>query len=443
VSAVILVLATLTLASPALAQDSRQGEQWAVAPGTVFDLPGAWELTKGAGVVVAVIDSGTKLDHPDLSRNIWTNFGEIPRNGKDDDGNGYVDDVHGVDLTTRRRTQNLSDGYGHGTHVAGTIAAAQNGRGVVGVAPEARIMTVKVLDSQGAGNFGAVADGIYYAAANGARIINMSLGGETKDKWLLAAVKAANTANVLVICSAGNASDNIDKHPFWPASIALPNVISVAATTPNSGRRISDFSNFGRLTVPIAAPGEAVLSTSKTGGYEYKSGTSMAAPHATGVAALMAAVRPDASAAELRAMMLQAAARSSLPVGAGYLDAVRSVLLAMNASSYQAGQKPTVRILLATRDRRGILAQIAALGATQAISRYRVTLGGRAVAGAKRRGSPFTLRIRSRRSGTLKVDALDRRGGVLASATRRVRKARTRKGNIKRGSHVGAEVHIR
>jgi subtilisin family serine protease len=443
VSAVILVVATLTVAAPARAQDTRQGEQWAVAPGTVFDLPGAWELTRGAGVVVAVIDSGTKLDHPDLARNIWTNFGEVPGNGKDDDGNGYVDDVHGVDLTTRRRTQNLSDGAGHGTHVAGTIAAAQNGRGVVGVAPDARIMTVKVLDASGSGNFGAVADGIYYAAANGARIINMSLGGDVRDKWLLAAVKAANAANVLVVCSAGNASDNIDKHPFYPASIALPNVISVAATTPNSGRRLGDFSNFGRLTVPIAAPGEAVLSTSRTGGYEYKTGTSMAAPHATGVAALMAAVRPDASAAELRAMMLQAATRSSLPVGAGYLDAVRSVLLAMSASSYHLGQKPLVQILLATRDRRGILAQMAALGATQAISRYRVTLAGRRVAGAKRRSSPFTLRIRSRRGGTLKVEALDRRGAVLSSATRRVRKVRTRKGNIKRGSHVGGEVWIR
>jgi subtilisin family serine protease len=435
-------LATLTGVAPASAQDTRQREQWAVAPGTVFDLPGAWELTRGAGVVVAVVDSGTRIDHPDLAKNIWTNFGEVPRNGKDDDGNGYVDDVHGVDLTTRRKIQNLSDGAGHGTHVAGTIAAAQNGRGVVGVAPEARIMTVKVLDANGAGNMGAVADGISYAAANGARIINLSLGGPTRDKWLQAAVKTAAAANVLIIASAGNEGISIDKRPFYPASFPSSNVIGVAATAPNSGRQMPDFSNYGKLTIPIAAPGEEVLSTSKTGGYEYKSGTSMAAPHATGVAALMAAVRPDASAAELRAMMLQAATRTSLPVGAGYLDAARSVVQAMNSSSYDESQRPTVRVLLATRNRRGIVAQVAALGNVQAIRRFKVTLGGRTVAGVKRRGSPFTIRIRSRRGGTLKVEGLDRRGAVLASATKRVMAVRKRKSDPRRGGHVGGSVRI-
>jgi subtilisin family serine protease len=443
VSAVTAGLATLTVATPALAQEARQGEQWAVAPGTVFDLPGAWELTKGAGVVVAVVDSGTKIDHPDLARNIWTNFAEVPRNGKDDDANGYVDDVHGIDLTTQRREQNLRDGAGHGTHVAGTIAAVQNGRGVVGVAPEARIMTVKVLDANGAGNMGGVADGIKYAAANGARIINLSLGGPTKDRWLTAAVKAALDANVLIICSAGNESSNNDRFPVYPASLASPNVIAVAATTPNAGRRLGNFSNFGRLTVPLLAPGEAVLSTSKSGSYEYKTGTSMAAPHATGVAALMAAVRPDASAAELRAMMLQAATRSSLPVGAGYLDAARSVLLAMNGSSYQSGQRPVVRLLLATRDRRGIVAQVGVVGAVQAVRRYRITLGKRTVAGVKGRSTPFTVRIRTRRGGVLGVAALDSRGQVLSSASRRVRGVRKRKGNPRRGSRVGGQVWIR
>ena len=184
------------------------------------------------------------------------------------------------------------------------------------------------------------------------------------------------------------------------------------------------------------------MSTSKTGGYEYKSGTSMAAPHATGVAALMAAVRPDASAAELRAMMLQAATRTSLPVGAGYLDAARSVVQAMNSSSYDESQRPTVRVLLATRNRRGIVAQVAALGNVQAIRRFKVTLGGRTVAGVKRRGSPFTIRIRSRRGGTLKVEGLDRRGAVLASATKQVMAVRKRKGNPKRGGHVGGSVRI-
>ncbi len=443
-SAVLAALAALTLAAPTVsrADDPRQREQWAVAPGTVFDLPGAWALTRGAGAVVAVIDSGTRLDHPDLARNIWTNFGEVPNNGKDDDGNGYVDDVHGVDLTSRRAGQNLSDGNGHGTHVAGTIAAAMNGRGVVGVAPEARIMTVKVLNADGSGSMGAVADGIRYAAANGARIINLSLGGPGPDPYLSAAVKAADAANTLIICAAGNAGSNIDEHPVYPASQAAPNVIAVAATDPSAGRGIADYSNFGKLTVPVAAPGSNVLSTSKDGGYVVMSGTSMASPHATGVAALMAAVRPDATAAELRAMMLQAATRSSLPIGAGYLDAARSVLLAINSSSYKGGQPPSLRVLLATRNRRGTLVQVGVVGATNAVARFRIALGGHTVASVSKRGSPFAVRIGSRRGGSVRVQALDRAGKVLASAKRRVVGVRRGKGHIKRGSHVGSQVRI-
>src|SRR5690349_19546269 len=133
-------------ATPAAAKDPLQDEQWAFSPGAVFDLPAAWGLSQGAGVVVAVVDSGMKLDHPDLAPNVWTNFGEIPDNGVDDDGNGYVDDVHGVDLTTPNANNALHDGFGHGTHVSGTIAAAANGKGVVGVAYRAKLMTVKVLD---------------------------------------------------------------------------------------------------------------------------------------------------------------------------------------------------------------------------------------------------------------------------------------------------------
>jgi len=154
----------------------------------------------------------------------------------------------------------------------------------------------------------------------------------------------------------------------------------------------------------------------------------------------MAAVRPDATAAELRAMMLQAATRSSLPVGAGYLDAARSVLQAMNGSSYRGGA-PVVRVLLATRNRRGTLVQVGVVGATQAISRYTVTVGGRSV-GVKARRTPFTVRVAARRGGSVKVVALDRAGKVLASGKRRVVGVRRGKGDVKRGRHVGSQVHI-
>ena len=190
---------------------------------------------QGAGVVVAVIDSGTRLDHPDLAPQRLDELRRGPGQRRDDDGNGYVDDVHGVDLTTRRKKQDLSDGNGHGTHVAGTIAAATNGRGVVGVAPEARIMTVKVLDASGAGSMGAVAEGIRYAAANGARIINLSLGGPTRDSFLVDAVKAAEAANALVVCAAGNESNNNDRRPVYPVSLAAANVIARGGDEPVGG----------------------------------------------------------------------------------------------------------------------------------------------------------------------------------------------------------------
>jgi subtilisin family serine protease len=438
---IVLGLAALVSAAPAPAQEPRQGEQWAVAPGAVLDLPGAWDLSQGAGVTVAVIDSGTRLDHFDLARNIWTNFGEVPGNGVDDDDNGYVDDVHGIDLTNRDRRQNLNDGNGHGTHVAGIIAAAANRRGVVGVAPKARIMTVKVLDAAASGTTAAVAEGIRYAAANGARIINMSLGGDTRDQRVVDAIEAANAANVLVICSAGNSGRNIDRRPSYPVSIPAPNVIGVASTSPTDGRRLGDSSNFGRLTVPVAAPGVQVLSTANDGGHEHKTGTSMAAPHATGVAALMAAVRPDATAPELRAAMLESAGRASLPVGAGYLDAAGAVLRSSTQASLGAGQRPVLRILLATRagrrSRRQIVVQVAILGNATPIRRLRVRLGGRVATTVRRRGSPFTIRIRGRRGGRVRVDGLDRRGRRVARGTRRVAPVRPGKRGILEGPGIG------
>jgi ABC-type phosphate transport system substrate-binding protein len=244
-----------------------------------------------------VIDSGTKLDHPDLAPNVWTNFNEVPGNGVDDDHNGYVDDVHGVDLTSDRAGQDLHDGVGHGTHVAGIVAAAANRRGVVGVAFRAKIMTVKVIDDAGRGTTAGVAEGVRYAAANGARVINMSLQGDDPDPRLKEAIDAAAAANVLVVCSAGNSARNIDAKPSFPASVPAPNLIGVAATAPAVGRDLDVNSNYRRLSVQLAAPGEQILSSAKTGDYQYKSGTSMAAPQVAGVAALIGQPAPAARAA--------------------------------------------------------------------------------------------------------------------------------------------------
>jgi subtilisin family serine protease len=423
-------------ASPRAVDDARQDEQWAFSPTSVLDVPGAWELSQGAGVTVAIVDTGTKLDHPDLAPNIWTNFGEVPGNGVDDDHNGFVDDVHGVDLTTTAAGQRLADDNGHGTHVAGIVAAAANGSGVVGVAPKARIMTVKVMDANGAGTTGGVADGIRYAAANGARIINLSLQGDSPDPNLAAAIAAAGAAGVLIIAAAGNDGRDIDAQPAYPAAIPAPNLIAVAATTPTNGRDIADFSNFGALTVQLAAPGDQILSTSFTGGYVQESGTSMAAPMVAGVAALMASANPRLGPEQLRALLLQNATRSTLRVSAGYVDALNSVLATTTAAGYDATQPPRLKVLQATSKGKRTTVQVAALGSRAAIRRYTVTLDKRRVASLTARGSPFTVTLR-RAGKRVGVRALDGSGRELARASQAVRALRSGKRGAKSGSGVG------
>jgi len=421
----------------AAAVDPLQSEQWAVAEGSLLDLPGAWELTRGAGVVVAVVDSGTRLEHPDLAPNIWTNFREVPGNHVDDDNNGYVDDVYGVDLTTTGASQNLADGHGHGTHVAGIIAAAANGRGVVGVAPQAKIMTVRVLADDGSGTTGAVAEGIRYAAANGARVINASLQGNDPDPRLNDAVAAAGAANALVVVSAGNDARDIDQQPAYPAAIPAPNLIGVAATAPDDGRDLDTYSNFGRVTVGLAAPGGLILSTTNDGAYGQKSGTSMAAPMVSGVAALMVSVNPNISAIDLRAQLLQHARRTRLPVAAGYVDALQSVLAATTAVGHDGTQPPQLRILRATTKGRRTQLQVAVVGSTQAIRSYRVRLDRGKAAGLAARGSTFTVTL-PRRGRRVQVDAIDASGRPLATVKKTVSRLRAGKRDVKSGKGVGA-----
>jgi subtilisin family serine protease len=418
------------------ATEPRQGEQWAIAAGSVLDLPGAWQLAQGAGVTVAIIDSGARLEHADLAPNIWINFDEVPGNRADDDNNGYVDDVHGVDLSSSRPGQNLDDGYGHGTHVAGIVGAARNSRGVVGVAPRAKLMIVRVLDDRGAGTTGSVADGIRYAAANGARVINLSLSGSERDPRLVAAVQAADAANVLLVASAGNDGVDIDSKPAYPAALPAPNLLAVASTDPDSGRGISDFSNYGRLAVQVAAPGAQILSTASDGSFVLKSGTSMAAPIVAGVAALAASVNPSISATDLRALLTQNATRSNLRVSSGYVDALNTVLAASGARGATGTTAPRLRILEATRKGRLTRIQAAALGSTLVIRRYRVRLGSRVVATLAARRTTFRVTIRRRRGARVRIDALDANGRRVVSASRKVTQLRKGKRNVGKGGGV-------
>jgi len=283
----------------------------------------AWDVTRGNGVVVAVVDTGLDINHPDIAGNVWTNPGEVPDNGIDDDGNGFIDDVHG--WSPLANSNQVEDSVGHGTHVAGTIAAQDNnGIGVAGVAPDAKIMPVQVF-SFSSDSF-TLSQGLLYAANNGADVINNSWEvcsgycptvGVVED-----AVRTAHAAGAVVVFAAGNEGADIrDRSPQ-----NLPETVLVSATTPKDVR--ADFSNFG--LVDVAAPGSGdpsdevpeptygILSLKsafclepwicnddrKVGdNYVRLAGTSMAAPHVAGVAALILGLHPTYSPEQVRQVL--------------------------------------------------------------------------------------------------------------------------------------------
>lgn len=264
----------------------------------------AWQMTTGSSnVVVAVIDSGIQSDHPDLAANIWRNEKEIPGNGIDDDGNGHVDDYLGVDFVSPG--QPISDANGHGTHVAGTIAAVGNGGGsAVGVAWGAKVLPIRVADSRGQ-LVGDTCRAFEYALRSDAkpRIVNASFGGPVFSHAEYQMIRTLGEKGVFVVCAARNESENNDEEPSFPANYRLPNVLSVAAVRRDGA--LADFSNYGAESVHVAAPGEAIFSTWPGPSYNAIRGTSMAAPHVSGVAALILSLYPDASMVELRQRILQ------------------------------------------------------------------------------------------------------------------------------------------
>lgn len=269
-----------------------------------IDAPAAWEILTGGEVPVAVVDSGIDYGHEDLAANIWTNPGEVPGNGIDDDGNGFVDDVRGWDFFSG--DNDPRDGYGHGTHVAGIIGAAgDNGRGVAGVGWKARLIAVRFMGPDGAGSLGGAVQAIDYAAKAGARVISCSWGVGVYSQALEDAIRAADAAGAIVVAAAGNSSNDNDAAPIYPSSSPSANVISVAATDRNGD--LAWFSCWGTQSVDIAAPGDGILSTVPGGGYTLMSGTSMAAPHVSGAAALAWARTPAASNTEIISEILDGA----------------------------------------------------------------------------------------------------------------------------------------
>ena len=265
------------------------GQQWALP---AMRVPAAWDsLGAAPPVTVAVIDTGVDTAHPDLSGRLWTNPGEIPSNGLDDDANGYADDVHGWDFYDwSPQLYSGADGDSHGTHVAGIIAAERgNATGVAGVAGNARIMVLKFLKPTGGYTSDAIV-AIQYAVSEGARVINASWGGTGYSQALCDAISQAGDAGVTFVAAAGNSGTDNDVTPLWPANCPASSLISVAATTPGDG--LASFSDFGATQVDVGAPGEDVLSTIPGASYGFKSGTSMATPQVSGIAAAVAGAAP-------------------------------------------------------------------------------------------------------------------------------------------------------
>ena len=284
-------------------------------PGADIHAKAAWDVTTGsASVTVAVLDTGLDFSHPDLAPNAWINPGEncsgCRNDGIDNDHDGYVDDWRGWDFFDN--DNNPTDDNGHGTHVSGTIGAVgNNGIGVTGVDWNVKLMALKFLGADGSGTTDDAVRAILYAVQNGAVVLNNSYGGTEFSQALSDAIGFAEAHNALFVAAAGNDAGDNDKTPTYPGSDPHPNVVSVAAT--NNQDQRAWFSNYGRTSVDLGAPGDSIYSTWPGGGYALESGTSMATPHVAGVAALAKAAFPAATAVGLKALLLRTVdANSSL-----------------------------------------------------------------------------------------------------------------------------------
>lgn len=299
-----------------------------------IDVQGAWQYAQGEGVIVAVVDTGIELTNTDLAPNIWINGGEVgvdssgrdkASNGVDDDNNGYVDDLNGWDFVAQKAPQ--KDHHFHGSHVSGIIAASAGPR-VAGVAPKAKLMSLPFMDGAGGGSDVDAAKAFVYAADNGARIINCSWGSYGRNPIIEKAIDYARSKGVLIVAAAGNNGKNTDRQAHCPSSAPSDAILAVGATKDASGRRAS-YSNFGQLTVDVAAPGSEIKSTVKTNHYKFMSGTSMAAPHASGVAALVWSLRPELSSAQVKDIIMGSVTNSSwwqkVSVSSGVINAHSAV----------------------------------------------------------------------------------------------------------------------
>ena len=298
--------------------DPQTNKLWAFTEEFGLDVLGAYknlpEWTPQE-VVVAVVDTGVDHNHEDLEDVMWTNKNEIPGDGIDNDKNGYVDDIHGINTLVRdaqgRATSNTQASHWHGTHVAGTIAATQNNRlGISGVAHNVKIMAIRTVPDNADELDSDVAEAYQYAAKMGAKVINCSFGKDHNEGGMVVRDvinEIGKKYGTLVVASAGNDSSgpfswhNNDEDPKFPASFDSENLLVIASTT--SSGKLSSFSNIGAKTVDVASPGSNIYSTMPNGQYGMASGTSMAAPNASGVAAMVMGYFPDLTVTEIKEVL--------------------------------------------------------------------------------------------------------------------------------------------
>jgi subtilisin family serine protease len=303
--------ATLHAEGAVIPNDPKYSQEWGM---TMIDAPYAWGITTGTpATVIAVLDTGIDLHNPDLTSKLWTNPNP---SGAD----GYPGDLHGWNFVTS--TSNLQDDDGHGSHVAGILAAAtNNGYGMAGLDWNARIMPLKILDAQGNGTTDAAVSAVYFAVQHGAKVINASWGGDVFSQAMLDALNYANKAGVVFVTAAGNDSSNNDVFQTYPASYRTPNELVVAAV--DTAGNLAGFSNTGAATVDVAAPGVNIVST-VPGGFATYSGTSMSTPFVSGSVALLAGIHPGWSAAqltaEIRATVKPFASLKGLMISPGVVD---------------------------------------------------------------------------------------------------------------------------
>lgn len=289
-------------------------------------------------ITVAVVDTGIDLKHEDLQDILWKNTKEIPGNNVDDDNNGYVDDIYGINTLVRdaqgKATANNQDAHSHGTHVSGTIGAKQNNiKGIAGIASHVRMMGIRAVPNNGDETDVNVAEAFLYAAKNGARIINCSFGkNQNEGRNLIPdTLKYIHEKyDVLVVAAAGNDGYNIDSRPTYPASHPNDNLLIVASTDDDG--ELSGFSNFGKKNVDIAAPGSSILSTTPGNRYQSMSGTSMASPTAAGVAAQVLAHHPKLTALQLKDILMRSVTKhdtlTNRVASGGRIDLNKALILA-------------------------------------------------------------------------------------------------------------------